>query len=182
MACLAYLPPQPGSELYPPFLVLVARLWAAGRLGGGGLTASPVYFTPLDDGTVVTISAPIREGEPPAKAFERIEAFVAEAIAPKLGPDEAAGLIEDEIGRVFDLADVPDAMLDPYGTAFGIARRDQPGSTRRGSPGHQDAHRRRPPSGRQGRFRPGPTRRRHRRGRRGSSLTTHEMRSWRQID
>ncbi len=127
MACLAYRPPQPGSELYPPFLVLVARLWAAGRLGGGGLTASPVYFTPLDDGTVVTISAPIRGGEPPAKAFERIEAFVAEAIAPKLGPDEAAGLIEDEIGRVFDLTDVPDTMLDPYGTAFGIARRDQLG-------------------------------------------------------
>ena len=127
-ACLAYPAPQPGSELYPPFLVLVARLWAAGsRLDGGGIIGPPVYFTPLDDGTVVTISAPIRGGEPPAKAFERIEAFVAEAIAPKLGADEAAELIEDEIGRVFDLADVPDAMLDPYGVAFGLARRDQLG-------------------------------------------------------
>ena len=129
-ACLAYRAPQPGSELYPAFLVLVARLWAAGpRLGGGGITGSPVYFTPLDDGTVVTISAPIRGGEPPAKAFERIEAFVAEAIAPKLGPDEAAGLIENEIGMIFDLADVPDKMLgmNPYGVAFSIARRDQLG-------------------------------------------------------
>jgi zinc protease len=128
VACLAYRAPQPGSELYPPFLVLVARLWNAGpRLGGGGFTGSPVYFTPFDDGTVVAISVKIRQGEPPAKAFERIEAFVAEAIAPKLGAGEAAGLKQQEFGRIFDLAVVPDAMLDPYGVAFSIARRDQLG-------------------------------------------------------
>ncbi len=127
MACLAYRPPQPGDELYPPFLVLVSRLWAAGsRLGGGGITGSPVFFTPLDDGTVVAISLPIRDGEPPAKAFERIEAFVAETIATKLGPGELAGLIQ-EVRMIFEVADLPDARLDPYGVAFAIARRDQLG-------------------------------------------------------
>ena len=34
MACLAYPAPQPGSDLYAPFLVLVSRLWAGGGLGG----------------------------------------------------------------------------------------------------------------------------------------------------
>ena len=63
-----------------------AALGRGVRLGGGGTPGSPVFFTPLDDGTVVAISLPIRDGEPPAKAFERIEAFVAETIAPKLGP------------------------------------------------------------------------------------------------
>ena len=127
MACLAYPALQPGEELYPPFLVLVARLWAAGsRLGGGGTTGSPVFFTPLDDGTVVAVSLPIRDGEPPAKAFERIEAFVAETIATKLGPGELAGLIQ-EVSMIFEVADVPDARLDPYGVAFAIARRDQLG-------------------------------------------------------
>src|SRR5262249_47657286 len=36
VACLAYAAPEPGSELYAPFLVLVARLWAGSAQPGGG--------------------------------------------------------------------------------------------------------------------------------------------------
>jgi zinc protease len=129
-ACLAYLAPRPGSELYAPFLVLVSRLWAGGsRLGGSGVTGSPVYFTPLDDGSVVAISVPIKRGETAIEAFKRIEKFVAETIEPKLGAFELAAVKQQELGLILGLRDFPDAALghNPYGVAFSLARRDQLG-------------------------------------------------------
>jgi zinc protease len=128
-ACLAYLAPRPGSELYAPFLVLVTRLWAGGsRLGGSGVTGSPVYFTPLDDGSVVAVSVSIKRGETAAKAFGRIEQFVAETIEPKLGANELAAA-KQQLGFFLGLGDIPDAALgqNPYGVAFSLARRDQLG-------------------------------------------------------
>jgi zinc protease len=128
-ACLAYLAPRPGSELYAPFLVLVSRLWAGGsRLGGSEVTGSPVFFTPLDDGSIVGISATIRPGETSDKAFGRIEKFVTEAIEPKLGAGEPAG-VSQQLGMLLGLGDIPDAALgqNPYGVAFSLARRDQLG-------------------------------------------------------
>jgi zinc protease len=128
-ACLVYLAPRPDSELYAPFLVLVSRLWAGGeRLGGSGVTGSPVFFTPLDDGSVVAISATVKPGETPAKAFERIESFVAEAIGPKLKAGEAAEA-KQQLGFILGLGDLPDSALgqNPYGVAFSLARRDQLG-------------------------------------------------------
>jgi zinc protease len=63
-ACVASLAPPPGSELYAPFLVLVSRLWAgADKRGSDGPTGSPVYFTPLDDGAIVAVSAELKPGE-----------------------------------------------------------------------------------------------------------------------
>src|SRR5262249_1589544 len=142
-ACLAYLAPRPDSELYAPFLVLVSRLWAGGeRFGGSGVTGSPVFFPPPDDGSVVARSAPgqpggsavggawagAKRGETPAKAFERIESFVAETIGPKLGAGEAAGA-KQQLGFILGLGDLPDSALgqNPYGVAFSLARRDQLG-------------------------------------------------------
>ena len=58
VACLAYAAPEPGSELYAPFLVLVARFWAASaQPGGGGGTGRPsVYFPLLEDPAVLGVS------------------------------------------------------------------------------------------------------------------------------
>ena len=114
-------------ELMGVTLGAASRIAAGLEIPPGESSGPPVYFTPFDDGTVVTISVKIREGETPAKAFKRIEAFVAEAIAPKLGDGEVAGLKQQEFGTIFDLVDVPDAVLDPYGVAFSLARRDQLG-------------------------------------------------------
>jgi zinc protease len=128
-ACLAYLAPRPGSELYAPFLVLVSRLWSGGsQLGGSGVTGSPIFFTPLDDGSVVAISATIRPGETQDKAFERIEKFVAETIKPKLGAGEPDA-VKQQLGFLLGLGNIPDAALgeNPYGVAFSLARRDQLG-------------------------------------------------------
>jgi zinc protease len=128
-ACLAYRAPAPDSELYPALLVLVARLWTeAGRLGTDGPTGSPVFFTPLDDGSVVAIQTAVNPGEPPAKAYERIEQYVARMVEPKLDTDEAEN-VQQQLGMLLGLGDIPDSLLNrnPYGVAFSIARRDQLG-------------------------------------------------------
>ena len=59
MACLAYAAPEPGSELYAPFLVLVARFYSASaQPGGGGGSGRPsVYFPLLEDPAVLGVSA-----------------------------------------------------------------------------------------------------------------------------
>jgi zinc protease len=129
LACIAYPAPQPGSDGYMPFLVLVSRLWdGASKLGEGGVTGSPVYFTPLDDGSIVGVSAKVKPGEPAAKAIGRLEAFVAKTIAPKLADSEITSARE-QIGFYLGLTDVPDQFLteNPYGVAFELARREQLG-------------------------------------------------------
>jgi zinc protease len=127
-ACLAYDAPEPGSDLYAPFLVLVTRLWAcAGKLGGGpgGL---PVYFTPLDDGAVVAVSTPAKRGETAAQAFAGLEAFVAEAVEPKLVEDELA-TVRQTFGFLLGTTSLPDPALatTPYGVAISLGRREQLG-------------------------------------------------------
>ncbi len=126
-ACLAYAAPPPGSDLYAPFLVLVSRLWAAAsKLGSDGPTGSPVYFTPLDDGAVVAVSTTTKPGEKAAGAFKRLEAFVAETIAPKLRPFELM-TARQQIGPLLGLVDLPDNIManNPYGVAFSLGRREQ---------------------------------------------------------
>ncbi len=128
-ACIAYPAPQPGSDLYAPFLVLISRLWAgASKLGEGGVTGSPVYFTPLDDGSIVAVSAGVQPGETAAKAIGRLETFVAETIEPKLRSNESVAT-QLQLGPFLGLTSQSDAFLsqNPYGVAFSLARREQLG-------------------------------------------------------
>jgi zinc protease len=128
MACLAYQAPPPGSELYAPFLVLVSRLWANAEKLGGDARGFPVNFTPMDDGSVVSVSTPARRGETSRQAFERLEAFVSETIGPKLRDGEPANTLR-EMGPFFQTIPVPDEQLaaNPYGVAFALGRREQLG-------------------------------------------------------
>jgi zinc protease len=129
VACLAYVAPQPGDELYAPFLVLISRLWAgSAKLGGDPSFGAPVHFTPMDDPDIVAVSASARRGETAAKALARVEAFVAETVGPKLRDREAAA-VGQELGFLLGTTDLPDEMLtqNPYGVAFSLARREQLG-------------------------------------------------------
>jgi zinc protease len=123
-ACLVYLAPQPGDALYAPFLVLVSRLWTNAEKLGGGAFPPPVYFTPLDDGAIVGITAEVKPGETPAKVFARIEEFVKDAVEPKLQSGEASA-VRDQLGGLLGTATFPDAVLaqNPYGIAFSLGRR-----------------------------------------------------------
>ncbi len=125
MACLAYAAPQPDSPLYAPFLVLITRLWAGAAKLGGEPSSVPVYFTPLDVGAMVAVSASAKTGETAQKAFARLESFVAETIEPKLGASELA-TTEQQLGFFLGTADLPDEVLgNVYGVAFSLGRRDQ---------------------------------------------------------
>jgi zinc protease len=125
MICLVYNAPQPGSAQYAPFLVLIARLWAAAGKLGGEPDAMPVFFTPLDDGAFVAVSAPAKPGETAAKAVARLEAFVAETIEPPLRDTEVAAT-QQEIGFFLGTMALPDDVLkNIYGVAFSLGRREQ---------------------------------------------------------
>jgi hypothetical protein len=88
----------------------------------------PVYFTPMDDGAVVAVSTPARPGESSQKAFERLEAFVAETVGPKLRDGEPAATLQ-MMGAFFQTIPIPDEQLkaNPYGVAFALGRREQMG-------------------------------------------------------
>jgi zinc protease len=124
---LAYPAPAPSSELYAAFLVLVSRLWAAGpRLEGDGPAGSPVFFTPLDDGAVVAVSAAAKPGENSAKTFARIEAFVAQETGRELWREELS-LAREQLSLFLGTTEIPDDVLaqNPYGMAFCLGRREQ---------------------------------------------------------
>jgi zinc protease len=128
VACLAYAAPEPGSELYAPFLVLVARFWAASaQPGGGGGTGRPsVYFPLLEDPAVLGVSVAAQPGETSARAIARLESFVADTIAPHLRDDERASA-RQMFALFLETAEIPDFALaqNPYGVALSLARREQ---------------------------------------------------------
>jgi zinc protease len=127
MACVAYAAPAPGSELYAPFLVLASRLSArAFMLGATGPTGSPVYFTPLDDGAVISISTTPKPEESTSGTFKRLEDFVAQTIEAKLGMFERM-TARRQFGPFLGLVESPDSVLinNPYGVAFSLGRREQ---------------------------------------------------------
>jgi len=126
--CLAYAAPKPDSDLYAPYLVLVARLMAGGAKLGAGPHRFPVYVPLLDDPAVLCVAAPAKKGETAKDAATRLEAFVAETIKPELRKDEAA-TARQAFGLFLGTADVPEAQLarNPYGIAFSLGRRGQLG-------------------------------------------------------
>jgi zinc protease len=128
-ACVAYAAPEPGSELYAPFLVLVARFFAASAQPAGGATGKPtVYFPMLEDPAVLGVSATAKQGENSARAIARLESFVAESIAPKFREEDRV-LARQMFGMYLGTAEVPDFALaqNPYGAALSLARREQLG-------------------------------------------------------
>jgi zinc protease len=129
VACLSYAAPKPGSELYVPFLALVARFWGASPQFGRGATDRPsATFPLLDDPAVLSVSAMAKPGENAAAAIARLESFVAGTIAPPLRADERASA-RQVFAFFLGTAEIPDAALaqNPYGAAFTLARREQLG-------------------------------------------------------
>jgi zinc protease len=122
-ACVAVAPPQPGSPLYAPYLVLASRLM---RTGGAGETT--VHLPPLDDPSLAAISTSARPGESGEQAAGRVWALLDELVKPELRPGETAE-VGQMLGFLLGTADLPDSALaaNPYGVAFGMGRREQLG-------------------------------------------------------
>jgi zinc protease len=135
VACLAYAAPAPESDLYAPFLLLVARFWAAqaqstgGTGNGAGSAARPsIYFPLLEDPAVFAISVNAKPGERASDVIVRLESIVAHTITPSLRADERASAPQ-MFALFLDTADIPDFALasNPYSAALALARREQLG-------------------------------------------------------
>lgn len=130
VACLAYAAPEPASELYAPFLVLVARFWAgAAQPGAAGATGRPsIYFPLLEDPAALGVSTTANPGETAPQAIARLEAFVADTLSPPLREDERASA-RQMFALFLGTAELPDFALaqNPYGVALSLARREQLG-------------------------------------------------------
>ena len=127
-ACLAYKAPDPASDLYAPFLVLVSRLWAGSSKLGGEPGRTPIYFPLLDDPAMLGVTTRLNRGETPRQTLGRLETFVAEAVEPKLGANECDSA-QQTFGFFLGTASLPDPLLvtNLYGVAFSLARREQLG-------------------------------------------------------
>jgi zinc protease len=128
VACLAYAAPQPGSDLYAPFLVLVARFWAESAQPVGTTGRPSFHFPLLEDPAVVAVSVAARPGETSPQAIARVESFVAETLARPIDEGESASA-RQTFAFFLGTADVPDFALaqNPYGVALALARREQMG-------------------------------------------------------
>jgi zinc protease len=128
VACVAYAAPQPGSELYAPFLVLVARFFAnSAQSGGAGGTGWPsVYFPLLEDPAVMGLTAKVKPGENSAGAIARLESIVADTIGAPLRSEERASA-RQTFALFLGTAEIPDFAMaqNPYGAALALARREQ---------------------------------------------------------
>lgn len=126
--CLAYAAPQPGSELYAPFLVLSARLMKSAAKLGGEAGEFPVYFAMLDNPAVLALTSTANPGESSQAAVARLNAIVAETFSPKLANTEVS-TAREEFSFLLGIADLADEMLavNPYGVAFSLGRRVQLG-------------------------------------------------------
>jgi zinc protease len=128
--CLGFAVPDPDDELFPPFLILAARLQnAAPKLGGNPFTGDlPVFFAPLDDWGLLYVRATVKEGETPDETVARLEVAVSEIVGRELQPNDARWT-NNTFGFILGTAPIPDAMLGQnlYGAAARIGRRVQLG-------------------------------------------------------
>ncbi len=126
--CLAYRAPAPASELYAPYLVLVARMQANSGNLKVGQGRFPVYCPLLDDPGMVGIAVPAKTEETAAEAVKRLKAFVAEAVQPAFDPKEVQSL-STMFGPMLGISENADAILaaNPYFVAFSLGRWQQLG-------------------------------------------------------
>jgi zinc protease len=130
VACVAYAAPNPGTELYAPFLVLASRFWAASLPpdAGGEAGRPSLYFPLLEDPAMLGVSATARPGEVSEEAIARLDSFVADAVSKSLRDDERAST-RQAFAMFLGTAELPDGALaqNPYGVALALARREQLG-------------------------------------------------------
>jgi zinc protease len=116
--------PAPADSRYPALLLLGLRLLSPRRAAG----QPPPGFAPLDDPSVLTLSAPLGPSGDPESALASLRKTLEQALAPGPAPGEGAQ-VADGLAFLLGTARLPDDMLaqNPYGLAFGLARRMQLG-------------------------------------------------------
>jgi zinc protease len=127
-AARAWRVPTCDSADYAPFLVFAHRLFTRAMARGATGRDPILQFAPLDAPEVLTVTTRIQPDESTADAVARIDAWLAGAWGEPVGQGEGA-FAGRNLGFLLGTIEVPDAQvaMNPYGAAFGIARRAQLG-------------------------------------------------------
>jgi zinc protease len=128
LVCLGYRSPPPDSELFPAFLVLVARLQAGAMGLGTDPGQFPVIFAPLDDFGTLYVWSKVKEAETAEGTVERLSRFVAGAV-PAKDVEQAIANAKRLHAFLLGTVKLPDLFLrnNVYGVGFGLARRSHLG-------------------------------------------------------
>ncbi len=130
VATIAYRAPEPGSELYAPFLILTARL-AQQEMSAAMFGRTPqfsVYYAPLDLPEVLTVSTEPKPGQSDAEVAALLRQGVASGTMVREGGTANRAALAQTFGPMLGLGGTQLTFReDPYFAAFSLGRRQQLG-------------------------------------------------------
>ena len=125
VAAIGYAAPPHGSKEYAPFLIVISRLWAnTQNLFQPGKTP-PVYYMPLDDGTMIGLQTDLRADTDTRSALNQLDQRLHAALTSKLTPEDRQRTLNSM--ALLGTVEMQDAMWmqNLYGLAFSVGRRYQ---------------------------------------------------------
>ena len=125
VVAMGYAAPRPGSELYAPFLIVVSRLLAEVQSRFVAGKPPPVYFTPLDDGSVIVLQSEISGADRAESARDGLDERLETALTAKLSRADKQRTL-NTMGML-GTVEIPSAIWrrNVYGLAFSAGRRLQ---------------------------------------------------------
>lgn len=134
IATIAYRAPSPESDLYAPFLILVARLFVEAmpriqQAAAQQLPVMPFYYPLFDMPNVLFVSREAAADEVGEDAVAPLRAQVAAATAFRQDAPVDTSFLRQNFGPMLGLTEVPVQMsrMNPYMLAFSLGRRVQLG-------------------------------------------------------
>ena len=124
-AAIGYTAPPPGSKEYAPFLIAVSRLWANTQNFFQPGKTPPVYYTPLDDGTMIGLQTDLRADTDTKSVLNELDQRLHAALTSKLTPEDKQRALNSM--ALLGTVDMRDTMWiqNLYGLAFSVGRRYQ---------------------------------------------------------
>ena len=125
VAAIGYAAPPHESEEYAPFLIVVSRLWANTQNFFQPGKTPPVYYTPLDDGTIIGLQADLRADIDAKTVLRQLDQHLHAALTSELTPEDKQRTLNSM--ALLGTVNMPDAtwMQNLYGLAFSVGRRYQ---------------------------------------------------------
>jgi zinc protease len=124
--CLAYAVPAPSDEIFPAFLVLVAKMQLQAVKLQSNPRQFPVQFRAIDDPSILYVTSEVRKGETAEDTIQRLDAFVLKIANESVGKDDLK-LANYAFAFFYETSELPAATLagNVYGVAFALGRRGQ---------------------------------------------------------
>ncbi len=141
LASLAFRVPEPGSDLYAPFLMIAARLQIRAmpelqkimrEQQAGRMRLAPVQFAPLDDPDVIYLNASIEEAPFDTSIFKTLHQMITKEMEASSNRNAYRQSFLNIYGSMFGQGNLQMLMIsrNPYFAAFTTGRLDQMGIDR----------------------------------------------------